>query len=189
MADNGMTVYVLNINFLKVCIEEDADEEDREALVDDFLDLSEDFPLFVITDETCQEPERLDPVIPDLATKDSRFHFWSSSAYAHGTPDIARRYRLATHHTVSAPIKLVMDMIDIDDDDVDITGPHHVPLRRIVWPDEGRGKGNVMAHLEKLPVKMISHRNHEERDVWQCEPCGQLLAEYLLDDLELGVYG
>jgi hypothetical protein len=83
-----------------------------------------------------------------------------------------------------------MDMIDIDDDDVDITGPHHVPLRRIIFPyDPSREVDgyNIREHLEDLPVKLISHnKTHLEPDVWECEKCGMHLAKYLDGEIELG---
>lgn len=90
------------------CIqEEDADEVDRQEMLDDLIDIAEDSPLFVITDETCKEAERIDEAIFDLTRPDSRFHFWSSSAFAHGTPGAARRYRLATQRVCPPTIKQV----------------------------------------------------------------------------------
>ncbi|KAK7089497.1 uncharacterized protein [Littorina saxatilis] len=220
MAQHGMTVCVLNLNFLKrlqtralftfvkenllkedpkayalvflKIQEEDADEVDRKSMLDDLQDKAEDAPLFVLTDETCKEAERIDDVITDLTQTKARFHFWSSSAFAHGTPDAARRYRLASQQECPATVRQVMDMIDIDDDDVDITGPHHVPLRRVIFPfsDGDKNQYNIRLHLDELPVRLISHnRTHEERDVWECEKCGQLLATYLHDDIGIGKTG
>ena len=83
-----------------------------------------------------------------------------------------------------------MDMIDIDDDDVDITGPHHIPLRRIVFPYDPDREGpsyNIREHLHELPVRLISHNSkHVEQDVWECEACGKLLADYLQDEIGIG---
>ena len=84
-----------------------------------------------------------------------------------------------------------MDMIDIDDDDVDITGPHHVPLRQIAFPynPEREVPGyNIREHLHELPVRLISHnKKHMERDVWECEACGRILAAYLQDEIGIGL--
>ena len=84
-----------------------------------------------------------------------------------------------------------MEMIDIDDDDVDITGPHHIPLRRVVFPYDADKEGasyNIREHLDELPVRLISHsKYHRERDVWECEACGSLLADYLRDEINIGM--
>lgn len=218
MAENGMQVAVLNLNFLKrlqtralyvflkddllknvkskvflKIQEEDADEVDQREMMDYFQDKSEDAPLFIITDETCKEAERIDEVVTDLTNKEARFHFWSSSAFAHGTPDASQRFRLATKYECPPPIKQVMDIIDIDDDDVDITGPHHVPLRRVIFPYDPNRENkdeNIRKHLDKLPVCLISHnRKHREPDVWECEICGKILAEYLSDEIMIGEPG
>lgn len=87
--------------------EEDADEVDRQQMLDELTDTAEDHPLFVITDETCKEAERIDEAITDLTKSDARFHFWSSSAFAHGTPGAARRYRLDTQRLCPYTIKQV----------------------------------------------------------------------------------
>jgi hypothetical protein len=91
--------------------EEDADEEDRKVMMDFLQDKAEDAPLFIITDETCKEPERIDDAIRDLTSKRARFHFWSSSGYAHGTPDSSQRYRVATSLEPPHNIKQVVENI------------------------------------------------------------------------------
>ena len=78
-------------------------------------------------------------------------------------------------------------MIDIDDDDFNITGPHRIPLRRVVYPL--LDYDNIREHLAELPVRLISHnKKHLKADVWDCEPCGAVLAEYLKDFIGLGLY-
>ncbi|KAL8598694.1 hypothetical protein ACOMHN_033258 [Nucella lapillus] len=171
--------------------EEDADDVDRKVMMTDLNDFAEDWPLFVITDETCKEVERIDDAITDLTKLNRRFHFWSSSSFAHGTPDEVNRYRLSQRLPPPPPIQQVMDMIDIDDDELDIGGRHRLPIRRMFYPLPPMGPDyNIREHLDTLKVHLISHnRTHLERDVWECRECGIKLAEYLNNIIELGKPG
>lgn len=36
------------------------------------------------------------------------------------------------------------------------------------------------------PVKRIRHRQHEGKDIWDCERCGEAVATFLVHDLQIG---
>ncbi|XP_076468120.1 uncharacterized protein LOC143298955 [Babylonia areolata] len=175
--------------FLKIQ-EEDADEVDQIKMMDDLNSYAEDWPLFVITDETCKEVERIDNAVDVLTLENRRFHFWSSSSFAYGTPKAAARHRLALSRPFPPAIKQVMDMIDIDDDDLDVGVRHKAPIRRVMYPFLGLPTYTVRKNLDKLKVFLISHnKTHLERDVWDCKECGHELANYLKDAIKLGEPG
>lgn len=179
-----------NMVFLRIQ-EEDADDIDRKVMMTELIDFAEDWPLFVITDESCKEVERIDDAVFDLTKNNRRFHFWSTSSFSHGSPDEVGRHRLALHLNCPPPIQQVMDMIDIDDDDLDVGGGHKAPLRRVYCPLPVRGPDyNIRKHLETLKVHLISHsKSHLEPDVWECRECGVKLADYLNNVIELGKPG